>query len=65
VWEWFRWLRRHNLDLLLKVTQGLNVEHVKGLCPTNVATLHNNLDKVYNTHHYHSSQIWNYDEFGV
>ncbi len=58
------WFRRRNFNLL-KIVQGLEIEHAIGLCPRNLNIFYKNLSKVHDTHNYQSSQIWNYDEFGA
>jgi hypothetical protein len=45
------WFRRGNLDLL-KIVQGLEIEHAIGLCPTNVNNFYKNLSKAHDTHNY-------------
>jgi hypothetical protein len=51
-WGWFKWFKKHILDLSLKVTHGLEVGCAKGLCPKNVASFYINLIKIYNAHTY-------------
>jgi len=51
-WGWFRWFRKPNLHLWLKVAQGLEVEHTKGLCPANMYSFYTNLVEAYNLHDY-------------
>ncbi len=58
------WFRKRNLDLL-KIFQGLEIEHAKGFCSTIVNIFYKNQSKVRDTHSYQPSQIWNYDEFGA
>jgi hypothetical protein len=62
---WFMWFKRHNPDLSIHVSHGLEVKCTKGLCPLNVETFYTNLAYTYNLHRYHPSQIWNCDESGV
>ncbi len=64
MWGWSMWFRKQNLDLL-KIVQGLEIEHAKGLYPTNVNIFYSHLSKVHDVHNYQPSQIWNYDEFGA
>jgi ssDNA-binding Zn-finger/Zn-ribbon topoisomerase 1 len=40
---WFKWFKEHNPNLLVKVAHGLEVGHMKGLCPTNVESFYTNL----------------------
>lgn len=36
--------------------------HIKGLCPTNVASFYTNLTEAYNAHDYQPNKIWNCDK---
>jgi len=40
-----RWFKKQNLDLSLRVMQGLEVDHPKNLCLENVASFYTNLIK--------------------
>jgi hypothetical protein len=59
---WFKWSKEHNPNLLVKVAHGLEVGHVKGLCPTNVESFYTNLPQEYNLHNYMPKCIWNCNE---
>ncbi len=61
-WGWLKWFKKCNLDLSLRVAQGLDVGRTKGVCLTNVASFYTILTKVYNAHDYQPNQIWNFDE---
>ncbi len=59
---WFKWFKEHNPNLLVKVAHGLEVGHMKGLCPTNVESFYTNLTQEYNLHNYMPKCIWNCNE---
>ena len=40
---WVKWFKIRNPTLTLRVAQGLEQCRAKGLCPKNVASLHDNL----------------------
>jgi len=40
---WFMWFKKHNPDLSIHVSRGLEVKFTKGLCPLNVETFYTNL----------------------
>jgi hypothetical protein len=54
--------KEHNPNLLVQVAHGLEVGHVKGLCPTNVESFYNNVTQKYNLHNYMPKCIWNCNE---
>jgi hypothetical protein len=39
---WLRWFRNRHPEVSLRLSQGLDVGRVKGLCPSNVATFYGN-----------------------
>ena len=62
---WMRWFKRRHPELTIKASQGLESARAKALCPENVKSLYNNLEQLYNLHHYPPERIWNCDESGA
>jgi hypothetical protein len=62
---WLRWFRCRHPELVLRSSQGLEVNRARGLCPENVQNFYHNLLTLYDLHKYGPRQIWNCDESGV
>jgi hypothetical protein len=63
--SWLRWFRRRHPNLSLHLAQGLDNNHAKSLCETNVTTFYDNLRALYEQHNYLASHVWNCDESEV
>ena len=62
---WMRWFKRRHPELTIRASQGLEIARAKALCPENVKSLYDNLEQLYNLHHYPPERIWNCDESGA
>ena len=62
---WLRWFCNRHPDLTLRSPQGLEEGRVRGLNPSSVASLYENLQRAYDEHRYLPSHIWNADESGA
>lgn len=62
---WMRWFKHRHPELTIRASQGLESARAKALCPENVQSLYDNLDELYNLHHYPPERIWNCDESGA
>jgi hypothetical protein len=62
---WLCWFKKRHPELILRSSQGLEVNRAKNLCPQNVASLFGNLQLLYAAHSYPPDHIWNCDEAGV
>ena len=60
-----KWFKNRHPQFVTRVAQGLEKGRAKGLCPTNVATLYENLETMYTTKGYVPDHIWNVDKFGA
>ena len=59
---WLKWFRNRHPELTLRSAQGLDEGRARGLNPSSVASLYENLQKAYEEHSYSPSHIWNADE---
>ena len=62
---WLKWFRNRHPELTLRSAQGLEEGHARGLNPSSVASLYENLQRAYEEHSYSPSHIWNADESGA
>jgi hypothetical protein len=63
--SWLKLFKRRHPEFTLRMFEGLEVGRARGLCPMNVASFYQNLEKLYNEHKYDPHQIWNVDESGA
>jgi hypothetical protein len=54
---WLRWFRRRHPNLVLRSTQGLEVNRARNLCPEIVSSFYHNLQTLYAQHNYNSYHI--------
>lgn len=59
---WMRWFRHCHPELTVRAAQGLESARALALCPENVQTLYENLERLFTLHNYPPERIWNYDE---
>ena len=62
---WLQWFHNRHPELTLRSPQGLEEGRARGLNPTSVASLYENLQQAYDQHKYLPSHIWNADESGA
>jgi hypothetical protein len=62
---WMRWFRRRHPELTLRASQGLESARARALCPENVQSLYDNLERLYLLNSYPPDRIWNCDESGA
>jgi hypothetical protein len=62
---WMRWFKHRHPELTLRAAHGLESARVKALCPENVQSLYENLERLYMEHNYPPERIWNCDESGA
>ena len=62
---WMRWFRHRHPELTVRVAQGLESARARALCPENVQTLYENLERLFTLHNYPPERIWNCDESGA
>ena len=60
--SWLQWFQKRHPQLVLRQSQGLELNRTKNLCPPMVQVFYENLEKLYNQHQYQPSEIWNVDE---
>ena len=63
--SWLYWFQKRHPQLVLRQAQDFELNRAKNLCPSMVQVFNENLENLYNKHHYQPSKIWNIDEFGV
>ena len=62
---WMRWFRHRHPELTVRAAQGLESARARALCPENVQTLYENLERLFTLHNYPPERIWNCDESGA
>ena len=62
---WMRWWKHCHPELTLRSLQALEAAKASRICEENVASFHENLENLTNTHDYPPSRIWNCDESGT
>jgi hypothetical protein len=59
---WLRWFKHKHPNLILWLTQGLEVNRVRNLCLENVEPFYHNLETLYGEHNYDANRMWNCDK---
>ena len=63
--SWLYWFQKRHPQLVLRQAQGLELNRAKNLCSSMIEVFYENLENLYNKHHYQPSEIWNVDESGA
>ena len=56
---------KKTFSISLRQAQDLELNRAKNLCPSMVQVFYENLENLYNKHHYQPLEIWNVDESGA
>ena len=62
---WLRRFRSRHPEISSRCSQGLEIARARALCPISAESLYANLERLYTTHSYPPTHIWNYNESGV
>lgn len=63
--SWWRGFKQRHLELVLRITEGLDRDRALHLCPTVVSMFYQTLSNAYEKPSYRPDHIWNCDETGV
>jgi hypothetical protein len=55
--SWLKLFKRRHPEFILRIFEGLEVGRARGLCPMNVASFYQNLEKLYNEHNFDKIQL--------